>query len=252
MTETNHNIQKLKKLLQELERRNAELEEFIAHATHDIKEPMRTITTGCNILLKKYRGHLDAEAIKMLEWMEQSARNFENMVNSLREYIKADKRPARPEVVDLEEIVYAALNDLQPDIQACRAEIILHDLPAIETDKLMLKTVFLHLIDNALKYRRAATPRIIISAQVVADNAIITISDNGIGIHPDYLNKIMQPFQRLHSKFEIPGMGLGLPLCKKIVNRLGGDIGIESTPAMGTQVSITLPLSWSSASVADF
>jgi len=232
---------KLHKTIRDLEQKNEELEQFVSHATHDIKEPLRSIAIGSEILLKKYKDKLDNEAVMMLEFMFSSAKRFENIVGSLKEYTKADGGKLHIETVDLNKVVADVLNELKVLTTATQAKIKVGDMPVIETDKAKLKLVFQHVIDNALKYRGGNKPDVTINCKKSGSNYTISITDNGMGISPHQHERILQPFERLHSKFEIEGMGLGLPVSQKILKRLGGTLKLESAEGKGTTVVIKLP-----------
>jgi light-regulated signal transduction histidine kinase (bacteriophytochrome) len=239
----NHALEllKLHKTIRDLEQKNEELEQFVSHATHDIKEPLRSIAIGSEILLKKYRDKLDNEAVQMLEFMFSSSKRFENIVASLKDYTKADGGKLHIETVDLNKVVGDVLKELNVLINATEAKIKVGDLPVIETDKTKLKLVFQHVIDNALKYRSGNKPDVTINCKKSGTNYTISVTDNGLGIAPHQHERILQPFERLHSKFEIEGMGLGLPVSQKILKRLNGTLKLDSTEGKGTTVVIKLP-----------
>jgi light-regulated signal transduction histidine kinase (bacteriophytochrome) len=242
MADDSYEILKLKKTLHDLERKNEELENFVSHATHDIKEPLRSIAIGSEILLKKHKDKLDAEAVQLLEFMLSSAKRFENIVASLKQFTKADSGKLHIEQVDLKKLVDAVLKDLYILVSVTEADITVNELPVIETDKTKLKIVLQHIIDNALKYRGGNHPQVNISSEKKGKNILLIIEDKGTGIHPEHHERIMKPFERLHSKFEIEGTGLGLPLSQKILERLNGNLKIKSTEGEGTTVFVTLPL----------
>jgi light-regulated signal transduction histidine kinase (bacteriophytochrome) len=228
-------------VIRDLEQKNAELEQFVSHATHDIKEPLRSIAIGSEVLLRKYKDKLDAEAVQMLEFMLSSSKRFENIVASLKQFTKADAGKLHIETVDLNKLLHDVMQDLRILIKVTDAKINVNLLPAIETDKVKLKMVLLQVMDNALKYKAGNQPDILIDCKESGNMITLKIKDNGIGIASEHHEKIMEPFARLHSKFEIEGVGLGLTLCQKILKRLDGTLKLKSEEGKGTTVLITLP-----------
>jgi light-regulated signal transduction histidine kinase (bacteriophytochrome) len=241
MAKTTNELQKLNKVIRDLEQKNAELEHFVSHATHDIKEPLRSIAIGSEVLLRKYKDKLDAEAVQMLEFMLSSSKRFENIVASLKQFTKADAGKLHIETVDLNKLIEDVEKDLRILIKVTDAKIKVNQLPSIETDKAKLKMVLLQVVDNALKYKGGNQPDILIDCKESGNNVTVEIKDNGLGIAPEHHEKIMEPFARLHSKFEIEGVGLGLTLCQKILKRLEGTLKMKSAEGQGTTIQITLP-----------
>jgi light-regulated signal transduction histidine kinase (bacteriophytochrome) len=241
MTAASSEIRKLKNIIRDLERKNEELERFVSHATHDIKEPLRSIAIGCEILLKKYKDSLNDESIKLLQMMYDAAKRFENTVTALKQYTKADAGRLKIERVYVTKVVEAVLNNLKLLTTSKNATVVVGELPQIETDKNKLQVVLHHIIDNALKYHGSSSPYVTISSQVKKNQVIIQIQDKGIGIRPEQKKRILLPFERLHSKFQIEGLGLGLPLCMKVLRRLNGKLKIYSSEGEGTTVQIILP-----------
>ncbi len=243
MSKGANELSKLKKVISDLEQKNAELEAFVSHATHDLKEPIRSFAIGAEILLKKHKDKLDSEGIQMLEFMLNSSKRFENIVAALKNYTKADSGKLQIDSVSLNLIIQNAIYELQPLMNLKQAKISADKLPNIETDADKLQLVFKHLIDNALKYHGSESPIIHIGYKNLPGNRIsLFVKDEGIGIAAEQQERIMKPFERLHSKFEIEGMGLGIPLCKKILQRLDGTLSIHSEKGKGTTLNIILPV----------
>jgi light-regulated signal transduction histidine kinase (bacteriophytochrome) len=244
MAKPNDELHKLNKIIRDLEQKNAELEHFVSHATHDIKEPLRSIAIGSEVLLRKYKDKLDAEAVQMLEFMFSSSKRFENIVASLKQFTKTDSGKLHIETFDTNKLIDEVLKDLKILVQVTGAKVTINDLPEIESDRAKLKIVFKEVIDNALKYRGSKQPDIKIDYKEKKNSIVFEIKDNGLGIAREHHEKIMEPFARLHSKFEIEGMGLGLTLAEKILKRLQGNIKLTSEAGDGTSVFIELPKSF--------
>lgn len=241
MNEQDKEILRLQCIIRDLEEKNEELEQFVSHATHDFKEPVRTMGIGAEVLLKKYKDKLDAEALQMLEYILSSSKRFDKIVSVLKNYTKADKGKLHIKKVKLEKIVNEVLEDINILLKATRAKVIVDKLPEIETDTEKLKMVFTNVIDNALKYKGNKQPEIHIGASENQTHFTIYVEDNGIGIEESKQAHILKPFERLHSKFEIEGVGLGLPLSQKILKRLKGELWLKSEAGKGTTIFITLP-----------
>ncbi len=231
----------LQYMLRDLEQKNEELEQFVSHATHDLKEPIRSMGIGAEILLKKHKEKLDAEGVQMLEFMLSSSKRFDKIISALKNYTNADKGKLHIEKIDLNNLANEVQKDLNVLLKATQAKIILEALPKIESDKEKLKVVLTHIIDNALKYRGNNHPEIRIGASESDSDITIFVQDNGIGIETTKQAHILRPFERLHSKFEIEGMGLGLPLSQKILKRLKGELWLKSDAGKGTTIFIKLP-----------
>lgn len=233
-------IAQLKHIIKDLEQKNEELEQFVSHATHDMKEPLRSIAIGSEILLKKHKAHLDDEAIKMLDFMLASAKRFETIIADLKNYTKADSGKLHIEAIDLNKLIADVLKDLHIIITATQATVEVNSLPHINNDTKKLQLVFRHVIENALKYKSAKPAHIHISCKENKEAFIIAIKDNGIGIDAKHHERILKPFERLHSKFELPGNGLGLPLSIKILKRLRGVLWFESAEGAGSTFYVQL------------
>lgn len=241
MKDKEKEIIKLHHIIRDLEEKNKELEQFVSHATHDIKEPLRSIAIGSEILLKKHQKNLDAEAIKMLEFMLASAKRFEHIIADLKNFTKADSGKLHFENINLNQLLQNVLQNHHILIEATKAKIIIGKLPEINSDAKKLQLVIDHLIQNALKYKGNNTPEVYIDAKVTDTTYIISFKDNGMGIEKAHHERILKPFERLHSKFDIPGSGLGLPLCIKILKRLNGNLWFQSEQERGSTFYIELP-----------
>lgn len=232
----------LQELSEELARSNAELERFAYIVSHDLKEPLRSITGFSGLLQRKLGPELDPDAQQYLEFIVGGARHMQALIDGLLEYARAGREQAAAQPVDLGDVVDKTRTQLAVLIEETGAEVVVSaPLPRIEGDPLRLGQLFQNLIGNALKFRSEAPPRIRIEARDSGDCWQLAVADNGIGIEPKHQQRVFEVFQRLHGREEYPGTGIGLAICKKIVESHGGRIWVESTPGAGTTFLFTLP-----------
>ncbi len=227
----------------ELERSNADLERFAYVASHDLQTPLRTIASFAQLLERRYRGRLDADADEFIGYIVDGAQRVSQMVIDLLNYarIEGAGQPLRP--VSCAELVQEILTNSRSDIEAVGATVqVAPDLPVVMGDRSQLSSLFQNLLDNAIKYRQPDRPLAIgISVTPIDDGQWeFTISDNGIGIDPQYFEQIFEFFQRLHPPDQGSGAGVGLALCRRIVHRMGGEIRVESHPGQGSRFLFTL------------
>lgn len=229
----------------ELERSNRELQDFANIASHDMQEPLRKILTFSELLRLRYPDQLDERARDYIQRMDRSARHLFDLINDLLAYSRITTRAKPFSPVDLNQIARKVLSDLDLQIEESQAQVELGDLPSLEADPTQMYQLLQNLITNALKYHDPARPpRIVIRGDCLADGVCrLQVSDNGIGFDTRYLDRIFQPFQRLHGRDEYEGTGMGLAICRKIVERHGGAITAVSSPGQGATFTITLPLS---------
>lgn len=231
---------KLKELLMSLERSNKELENFAYIASHDLQEPLRMISSYTKLLATKYKGKLDQEADEYIEFAVDGAVRMQNLITDLLAFSRVTINGKPIEPLSCNEILKKTLRNLSVYIAESKAEITYDNLPDVMGDEVQLIQVFQNLISNAIKFHSAALPRIHISAEKKGQHIIFKVMDNGIGIEPKFHEKIFSIFLRLHSRQEIPGAGIGLAICKKIVERHGGKIWVESEPGRGATFFFTL------------
>lgn len=232
-----------KKEQQELKRSNQELEQFAYIASHDLQEPLRAVAGCASMLEVKYQGRLDDEADKLISHVIDGARRMQALISDLLQLSRVNSHGVRGARVDVNKICKRVIANLQEAITSSRASIEFSDLPTVKADATQLQQLLQNLIGNALKYRKEEPPVITISAQKHTNHWEFKVTDNGIGIEPPYFERVFGVFQRLHTRDEYPGTGMGLALCKKIVERHGGKIWLESTPGRGSIFYFTIPLS---------
>ena len=224
-----------------LARSNADLEQFAYVASHDLKEPLRAISGSVQILQERYRARLDAGAEEVIKHTVDGATRMQTLIDDLLKYSRLATREAPLERSDCSEIVQEVIANLESLIEESKAVVTYGPLPVVTGDRIQLLQVFQNLISNGIKYRSQRTPKIHINAEERSNEWVFSVSDNGIGIAPQYADRIFRIFQRLHTRREYPGTGIGLAICKKIVERHGGRIWVESELEEGSMFYFTLP-----------
>jgi PAS domain S-box-containing protein len=232
--------ERLMSVLADLERSNKELEQFAYVASHDLQEPLRMISSYTQLLAQRYEGQLDEKAHKYIDYAVDGAVRMQGLINDLLAYSRVNTQGKSLETVDSHSVLGTTLRNLAVDIEENRAIVINDDLPIVRADATQLSQVFQNLISNSIKFRGADLPRINISARDVGHEWIFSVQDNGIGIEAKYVDKVFVIFQRLHTRKEYPGTGIGLAICKRIVERHGGRIWYESEPGKGVTFYFTL------------
>ncbi|MBI2186134.1 MAG: nitrate- and nitrite sensing domain-containing protein [Acidobacteria bacterium] len=227
----------------ELERSNAELEQFAYVASHDLQEPLRMVASYTQLLGRRYQGKLDRDADEFIGFAVEGVTRMRELINDLLAYSRVGRQEPDFEPTDLRVVVERALANLSVAVSENGAAVSCDDLPTVRGDKVQLTELFQNLIGNALKFRRDDPPRIRISA--ARDEArrewAIAVCDNGIGMEHEHLERIFLIFQRLHSRRNYPGTGIGLAIAKKIVERHGGRIWAESEPGRGSTFHFAIP-----------
>lgn len=232
----------LRKLNQELTLSNQELEQFAYIVSHDLREPLRMVTSFTQLLEKKYSGHLDADADQIIGFAVDGATRMEELINDLLTYSRVGNSGKTLELINTEKVLDQALSNLHIVIQEHNAQIVRETLPSIVGNATQLIQLWQNLIDNSIKYRRDESPKIEIGVTAELEQYLFWVKDNGIGIDPKYSDRIFQIFQRLHTRQEYPGTGTGLAICHKIVERHGGKIWVESELGQGATFYFTLPI----------
>jgi PAS domain S-box-containing protein len=242
VTEQRRAEKRLAEHARELERSNAELEQFAYVASHDLQEPLRMVASYCQLLQRRYKGKLDADADEFIGFAVEGATRMQRMINDLLNYSRVGRKSAGFAPVDLRAVVEAALSGLGAAIEEAGARVTVGNLPSVFGEAMLLERLFQNLVANALKFRRDdAEPEIEITAEHEEGAWRICVADNGIGIDPEYAERIFLLFQRLHERSKYPGTGIGLALCKKVVEHHGGRIWVESEPGRGSRFKFTLP-----------
>ncbi len=232
----------LKGYAERLRRSNEDLERFAYISSHDLQEPIRTMVTFAQLLEKRYAGRIDRDADEYIHYIVRAGKRMQSLINDLLEFSRVNTKGMEFRPTDANAIVEEALAGLQTQTVAEGVTITVDHLPDVMADPGQLRQVFQNLIGNALKYRRADTPsEIRISAREVDRMVRFSVADNGIGIEPQYFDRIFVIFQRLHGMDQYEGTGIGLALVKRIVERHGGRIWVESEPGKGSTFHFTLP-----------
>jgi signal transduction histidine kinase len=240
ITERKRAEEALAQRVQELARSNADLEQFAYVASHDLKEPLRAVS-GCVGLLKRhYEGNLDERAGEYMAHVVDGAARMESLIDGLLAYSRVGARGGEFEAVECAQVLGRALQNLAAPLQETGAVVTQDSLPAVHGDAPQLVSLFQNLIGNSLKFRQEAPPRIHVGAERDGAHWHFSVRDNGIGIAPQYFERIFRLFCRLHTRIEYPGTGIGLALCKKIVERHGGRIWVESVPGEGATFYFSL------------
>jgi PAS domain S-box-containing protein len=234
-------ITERKRVEDELRRSNEELERFAYVASHDLQEPLRMVGSYVQLLAKRYRGKLDADADEFIGYALDGALRMQRLIEELLAYSRVGTRGAEPVPTDAGVVVAGALRSLKLAIEEAGAAVRVEPLPTVLADPGQLEQVFSNLLSNALKFRGSAPPEIQVSAERRDRAWELRVRDNGIGIEPQYFERIFVIFQRLHGREEYPGTGMGLAIVKKIVERHGGRIRVESAPGAGSTFAFTLP-----------
>ena len=233
----------LKWKLEELRRSNEELEQFAYVSSHDLQEPLRMISSYLQLLQRRYQGKIDERADKYIYYAVDGAARMQVLINDLLEFSRVTTRANEPEPIDSEFVLNQVLSNLDLYIKQNKATVSHDPLPEVMADNTQLAQVFQNLIINGIKFHSEEAPKIHISAEKKANEWVFSVQDNGIGIDPQYSEKIFEVFKRLHKKEEYPGTGIGLAICKKIVERHGGRIWVESELGKGSTFYFTLPIS---------
>jgi PAS domain S-box-containing protein len=242
ITERQQAEEALAEIAQELARSNAELEQFAYVASHDLQEPLRMVTSYLQLLQRRYQGQLDADADEFIAYAVDGAARMKTLINDLLAYSRAGTRGAGFEPADCQAVLERVLDDLQVMIQESGATITHDPLPTVTADATQLAQLLQNLIGNALKFRNQAPPCVHVGAERQGNDWVFRVQDNGIGLEPQYAERIFAIFQRLHNREDYPGTGIGLAISKRIVERHGGRIWVESQPGQGSTFYFTIPI----------
>jgi signal transduction histidine kinase len=227
---------------EELARSNRDLEQFAYVASHDLQEPLRMVATYTQLLAERYQGKLDENADKYIHYAVDGAMRMQTLVQDLLAFSRVGREGNIAILVDVNLAVQAALINLQGTIQDSNAQVQFGELPSIVAEQSQLTQLFQNLISNAIKFRGKEPPRITISAEKRDREWVLSVADNGIGIAPEYAETIFVIFKRLHTQEEYAGSGIGLAICKKVVEQHSGRIWMESEPGKGSTFKVALPV----------
>ncbi len=225
----------------ELQRSIQDMEQFAYVASHDLQEPLRMVASYTELLAKRYQGQIDERADKYIHYASDGAKRMQMLIDALLTFSRVGTKGSELAPVRVADVAHETIKNLETAIRESGANIKLGPLPTVMADRVQLSQLLQNLIGNALKYRGKPPPEIHVTAKRIGDMVQLSVADNGIGIAPEFHERIFQIFQRLHERGEYEGTGLGLALAKKIVERHGGKIWLESTEGKGSVFHITLP-----------
>jgi len=241
-TDRNHAEVALRQYAEDLARSNAELQQFAYIASHDLQEPLRMVSSYTQLLRRRYKGKLDAEADEFIEFAVDGALRMQNLINDLLLYSRVGTDAIALEPIDFNVPLNRAVFNLQATIRESQALVTHSPLPTVRADASQLTQVLQNLIGNAIKFHGEDPPRIHVSTQLEDHRWVFSVADNGLGIEPQYAERIFAIFQRLHTRDQYSGTGIGLAVCKKVVERHGGRIWMKSEPGKGTTFYFTIPV----------
>jgi signal transduction histidine kinase len=226
----------------DLERSNSELEQFAYVASHDLQEPLRKVASFCQLLQRRYIGQLDERADQYIEYAVDGAKRMQVLIDDLLAFSRVGRVDREPALISCASALSAARVNLAAEIRQSGAVIETDELPSVRAEFSLITSLFQNLIGNAIKFRGEKPPRITVSVQRTEDFWKFCVADNGIGIEPEYADRIFVIFQRLHDRASYSGTGIGLAMCRKIVEYYGGRIWLETTASDGATFCFTLPV----------
>ena len=242
ITEHKHMAQAMEVHAAKLARSNTELERFAYVASHDLQEPLRMVASFTQLLSKRYSGKLDETADRYIEYAVDGAKRMQHLIADLLAYSRVNNKEIELRQADSEALMVAAVQNLRVTIEESGASVDWDQLPEVWVDQTQFIQLFQNLVGNAIKFRQKETaPQIYISAEDSGAEWLFSVKDNGIGIDPRHADRVFQIFQRLHTRAEYPGTGIGLAVCQKVVERHGGKIWVESEPGAGSNFRFTIP-----------
>jgi light-regulated signal transduction histidine kinase (bacteriophytochrome) len=232
----------IERLREELDRSSERFNQVLYAASHDFAEPLQIVLSYAELLASRYSGELDETGERFLAGIETGAKRIRALVDGMFVYSRLSRAPAELTQVDSAEVVDETLEALAERIEESGATVEVDPLPAVRANPGELARLFENLLENAIKFRSAQrAPEIRISAERRADDTLFSVGDNGIGVDFGQRERIFDMFQRLHSREEFPGVGMGLAVCKHIVERMGGRIWVDSQPGAGSTFRFTIP-----------
>jgi signal transduction histidine kinase len=233
---------KLASQAEDLRRSNEELEQFAYVASHDLQEPLRKVASFCQALQLRYQDSLDERANQYIEFAVDGARRMQVLINALLALSRVGRGPDSSEAVDLDDVLVTAERALADEMQASGAQVHAESLPVVRGERSLLVSLFQNLIGNSVKFRGGEPPVVTVACSAGTGEWELSVADNGIGIEPEYAERVFQIFQRLHARDAYEGTGIGLALCRKIVERHGGRIWLDPAYSPGACFRLTLPM----------
>jgi light-regulated signal transduction histidine kinase (bacteriophytochrome) len=243
VTERKRAEQALQRTTDDLLRSNAELEQFAYVASHDLQEPLRMVSSYVQLLARRYQGRLDSDADEFIAFAVEGAKRMQNLINDLLSYSRVGTHAKEPMLASADHLLAEAMSNLQLTMEESSARITHDPLPIVRGDPVQLGMLFQNLLANAIKFHGSEPPYIHVSARQEDGEWLFSVRDNGIGIDPKFAERIFVIFQRLHDRSSYPGTGMGLAICKRIIQRHAGRIWVESEPGKGAAFYFTLPAS---------
>jgi len=238
----NRMVDHIEETAKNLQRSNAELEQFAYVDSHDLQEPLRMVTSFLQLLQKRYKGQLDDDADKFINYAVDGSERMRQLINDLLTFSRVGKNVNQFQLIDCRAVLDRVLLNLKMVIEDAGAEVTYDSPPTVLADEIQLVQLFQNLTGNAIKFRGKEPPKVHISITRQNSDWLFSIRDNGIGIEPQYADRIFVIFQKLHTKSKYSGTGIGLAICKKIVENHGGRIWLQSVPDRGSVFSFTLPI----------
>jgi signal transduction histidine kinase len=226
----------------ELARSNAELERFAYVASHDLQEPLRKVTSFVQLLSDRYHGQLDERADQYIDFAVDGAQRMQALISDLLEFSRVGRAGEQRQRVELRELLDAAIGDLDDSLATAEGGIEISELPAVTVEPSLLRTVFQNLLSNAIKFHGDDPPHIRVGSERRGAEWEISVSDNGIGIEPEYAERVFVIFQRLHGRSDYPGTGIGLAMARKVIEHHSGRIWLDTRHSPGTLIRFTLPV----------
>ncbi|GIF65690.1 histidine kinase [Asanoa ishikariensis] len=233
----------LQRQAEELIRSNRDLEQFAYVASHDLQEPLRKVASFCQLLQRRYAGQLDERADQYIAFAVDGAQRMQRLINDLLAFSRIGRATAGFTEIDLDRVMVQVSSQTESAREYAGGELVFHDLPTVLGEEALLTNLLTNLVSNSIKFRRpGVAPRVEVSARQIGEEWEISCADNGIGVEPEFADKIFVIFQRLHSKDAYPGTGIGLAIAKKIVEYHGGRIWVDVDATEGTIIRFTLPV----------
>ncbi len=241
ITERKRAEEELSRKVEDLARSNRDLEQFAYVSSHDLQEPLRMVASYTQLLAERYRGHLDENADKYIAYVVEGTTRMQTLIHDLLAFSRVGRNGRERQNLDLGDVLDEAAENLKASIEESHAVLTRGKLPTVHAERSQMVQLLQNLIGNAIKFRGENAPRISISAECRGRQCVFAVADNGIGIAAEYRERVFEIFQRLHTRAEYPGNGIGLSICKKIIEQHGGRIWVESEPGQGATFKFILP-----------